>query len=201
VLCGTCGSETPNDSRFCRICGDSFTIASGTARRGRGATNSQQTTVVILVIVAALLGFACYAYSTHRAAADRYALSTFDRVTKKPHNIALSNQSVNINQLGYSYFKLDVPANASSVVLQGNFTASGGAGNTIEAFVFSEADYVNWQNWHVTAPFYSSGKVTMGSMEINLPSGAGTYYLVFNNKFSLLSPKTVHLDAELTYYR
>jgi hypothetical protein len=35
-----------------------------------------------------------------------------------------------------------------SFTLQGNFTASGGLGNDVEAFVLSEADFVNWQNGH-----------------------------------------------------
>jgi hypothetical protein len=33
-----------------------------------------------------------------------------------------------------------------------------------------------------------------------LPDNAGTYYLVFNNKFSLLTRKGVRVIANLTYY-
>jgi hypothetical protein len=36
---------------------------------------------------------------------------------------------------------------------------------------------------------------------LELPVGAGSYYLVFNNKFSVLAPKTVRVDAALTYYQ
>jgi hypothetical protein len=34
-----------------------------------------------------------------------------------------------------------------------------------------------------------SGKVTVGNFSVNLPSDAATYFLVFDNRFSLLSKK------------
>jgi hypothetical protein len=202
MLCGTCGSETPVNSRFCHICGDSFSVVSGrtVAMHGRPVATSRQSKAMTLVGALLLLGLAYYAYATHCAAATHYAISILDRTTKKPHQIPLSNRTLTINQLGYSYFRLEVPAKASTVSLRGSFSASGETGNTIEAFVFSESDYANWVNRHTTKPFYSSGKVTMSTIDADLPAGAGEYYLVFNNKFSVLGAKTIHVDAALRYY-
>jgi hypothetical protein len=201
VLCSTCGSETPSDSRFCRMCGDSFLGAPG-ARSGRGTlANPQQARVVALLAgILLLFGLAYFAYATHRIPKNIRAADVFDRLTKKPHSIPLASREITINQLGYSYLKLQVPAKATSVELHGNFTATGGADNTIEVLVFSENGYASWQKHQDANPFYSSGKVSMGTIAANLPAGVGTYYVVLNNKFSTLAPKTIRMDAELTYY-
>jgi len=41
----------------------------------------------------------------------------------------------------------------------------------------------------------------VGDVNATLPNDTGAYYLVFNNKFSLLSPKAVQGNFTLTYYR
>jgi hypothetical protein len=93
-----------------------------------------------------------------------------------------------------------VPAAGYNANLKGHFSATGGFNNDIEAFVMTEDDYVNWQNGHTVKTLYSSGRVTQESVNIPLPSDAGTYYLVFSNKFSLLIPKAVGANVNLTYY-
>jgi hypothetical protein len=84
---------------------------------------------------------------------------------------------------------------------KGNFTASGGTGNDIDVYVLPQDDFVNWQNRHASRSYYNSGKVTVGNLNVNLPSDAGTYYLVFDNRFSLLSEKNVRVNATLSYYQ
>lgn len=103
------------------------------------------------------------------------------QLAKQQHAQQINNPAQVINALGYYYFKLDAPSGATNVSLQGNFTASGGSGNDVEAYVLSEADFVNWQNGHPAKTYYNSGKVTVGNISVNLPADAGTYYLVFNN--------------------
>lgn len=202
MFCQKCGADIANDSRFCRICGDSFLISPN--RQGAGGHDwSRAVFAVAGVLLLSALGY--YAYTNSRMHGATSAIDavdrSFDKLTKKPHSIPLANEGLTINQLGYSYFKLQVPAKASSVEFHGNFTATGGAGNMIEAFLFSENGYESWQRQQYADPLYSSGRVSMDRMDANLPSGAGTYYLVFNNKFSLLSPKTIHVEAKLTYYQ
>jgi hypothetical protein len=209
MICSSCGGETPNDSRFCRMCGDSYLVAPTAGARGRrGAQMTFQLSRIAFAMIGALLlaggGYYYYAYYAHRASYTRrseHAATLLDRLTKKPHSVPVSSEPVTVKQLAYTYFKLDVPDKAGSVLLKGTFIASGGTGNTIEAFLFPESDYVNWQNRHAATPLYSSGKVTMGAIETELPAGAGSYYLVFNNKFSVLDSKTVRVDAALTYYK
>jgi hypothetical protein len=200
VFCSVCGSESPHDSLFCRICGDRFSLpGAGIGTRRAAPGGSRIALVVTGLLVLAGLGY--FAYRTHGTARSRYAVNILDRLTKQPHEMPVFNQAVTINQLGYSYIELKVPVKASSVQLHGTFTASGGAGNTIEAYVFSEDDYSNWQKRHAASPYYTSGRVTMGKIDANLPAGPGSYYLVFNNKFSVLTPATVRGHAALTYYQ
>ena len=97
-------------------------------------------------------------------------------------------------------YKFTVPAGASNVTLKGHFTASGGSGSDIQVVVVNEDEYVNWQNGHPTKTFYNSGKLTQGSINITLPSDPTTYYVVFSNKFSLLTPKAVQASVDLSYY-
>ena len=76
-----------------------------------------------------------------------------------------------------------------------------GLSNDIEVFVMPEDDFVNWQNGHPAKTLYNSGRVTVGTLNVNLPADAGTYYLVFSNKSSLLTQRNVLVDAALTYYQ
>ncbi len=43
-------------------------------------------------------------------------------------------------------------------------------------------------------------KVTVGDLDVSLPNGAGVYYLIFDNSFSLLSPKAVSQNITLSYF-
>src|SRR5208282_4313664 len=140
MFCTTCGGETPNDSRFCRMCGDSYLVAptaGGAGGRRAGSVTFHLSRVAFVVAGVLLLvgaGYYYYAHSMSHTRRNEHAANLYDRLTKKQHNIPVSGEAVTINQLGYSYFKLDVPAKAISVMLKGSFIASGGLGNTIEAF-------------------------------------------------------------------
>ena len=84
--------------------------------------------------------------------------------------------------------------------LQGHFTATGGSGNDKEVWLVTEDGFTNWQNGHAATTFYNSGRVTQDALNASLP-GTGTYYLVFDNRFSLLSKKEVEVKGALTYYQ
>jgi hypothetical protein len=165
-------------------------------------TPSKSTsTVLALLAIAGVLLFILliYGYSTSRTSANQGA-SPIERLMKQQRVATIKNADLRVNALSYYSFTLDVPEGASSVLLHGSFTASGGAGNDIEVFVFAETDFVNWQNRHPSTSLYNSGKVTDGNLNVTLPT-AGKYFLVFSNRFGLLLPKTINVDAALTYYQ
>lgn len=82
----------------------------------------------------------------------------------------------------------------------------GGLKNTIQVFVANEAEYAAWiENAKLEAKYrhqvsvtYATEKVSEGQINVPIRS-AGTYYLVFNNRFSLLTPKQVSAKVELRY--
>jgi len=69
------------------------------------------------------------------------------------------------------------------------FRARGGSGNDIEVFILDEEGFENWRNGHRAQTYYNSGRVTVGHFNVRL--AAGKYFLVMNNKFSLVSNKVV----------
>ncbi|MDH4223814.1 MAG: M48 family metalloprotease, partial [candidate division Zixibacteria bacterium] len=100
---------------------------------------------------------------------------------------------VQANSLSWYEVKIDTSI-MKNYELKGVFVASGGSGNDIQVFLFDQVNFLNWKNGHEASSIYSSGQVTAG--KINLPfKQSGTYYLVFDNRFSSLTSKSVVVSA------
>jgi len=207
MFCSKCGTETSDDSQFCRKCGKGLNAPIST---GGGAAvapapvtakpkSKVRTPFVIAAVLIALL--LLFAYNAQRTSMSNRNASAIDQLVKQKHTITIDKPDTAVNANSYYYFKLEVPSGATGVHFQGNFEASGGRGNDVEVFVLPEDDFVNWQNHHQANTFYNSGKATVGNFSVNLPSEARTYYLVFDNRFSLLSKKEVEFKGALTYYQ
>jgi len=84
---------------------------------------------------------------------------------------------------------------ADRAVVTGRFQAKGGAGNDIEAYILDYDGFVNWSNNHSAPAYYNSGRLTVGTIKTTL--SAGTYYLVFNNRYSPADAKTVEVSVEM----
>jgi hypothetical protein len=56
----------------------------------------------------------------------------------------------------------------------------------------------NWRNHHHVTALYNSQKVTQGTIDLILPH-AGKYHVVFNNGFSVFTPKAVEANLMLEY--
>jgi hypothetical protein len=136
-----------------------------------------------------------YWLSSHRTGTQ-----SLQEVPKQQRIQTIANPALLVKATGNSYLKLDVPPGAGSVHLRGSFIARGGMDDDIEAYVFSDEEFMNWQNSHSAETLYTSGKVTVGKFNINLPD-SGTYYLVFDNTSSLFTQKTVRVNATLSYYQ
>lgn len=149
--------------------------------------------IAALTLAAALVMTGCYRRGPQSAprgsaAAKHGKLMSADVVTG----------SFIVEPRTYKPFKVIVGPDMTYACVEGTFTASG-ANNDIEVTVLEETQYLNWQNRHKFEAAYDSGRVTAGKLKVELPETAGTYWLVFSNRFSIISNKTVVADVKLQY--
>jgi hypothetical protein len=98
-------------------------------------------------------------------------------------------------------YTFTIPEGLKRVGLFGKFAATGGLHNSIEVWVMNDDQFVNWRNKHGVAPLYNSRMVTQSTIKLPLPTDPGTYHIVFNNRFSLLTPKAVETKLMLRYIK
>lgn len=208
MFCHKCGTETPDDSQFCRKCGQSL----GAASAGGGAAAIPAPVaakpkavrpgfVVALLVVLAFIGWMIISAQQRASTSGGTQGSFFPTIVSTPRTVNIGNGALSVGALQYRYYTLVVPAGARNVKVQGHFTATGGAGNDIEVFLLNDESFTNWRNHHQSSAYYNSGKITVGDVAATLPDGGGNYYLVFNNNFSLLTAKAVEFNGTMTYYQ
>ena|SRR6476646_8548405 len=208
MFCRFCGSTLRDDSNFCHSCGKALTSAPPSSIAGTGegvavapvksAPKAKKPTAVGSFVIGVLLIVGVLWWVINKSESGSSSPSTLRQLVAQPRTEVLSNGAFALSATQYRYIRFEVPQNAGAVRVEGTFSASGGAGNDIESYVFSNDDFVNWQNRHRVHAFYNSGRVTQGTLEVSLPL-AGTYYLVFNNNFSLFSAKTVQTSIRLHF--
>ena len=200
-VCPSCGKPIGSDARFCPSCG--ATIVAQQAPPVWSApqyqtpylpapAKSNTVLIIAIVIIAVVVG---------AVIGGIILLGVFNTLssTTTQGSLNIANGLITVQPGGYNYYPLTIPSGASSVIVNGTFTASGGGGNDIEVFVMDQTNYVNWSNGHQANAYYDSGQVTTGTVSAYLPGG-GTYYLVYSNAFSSVSSKNVQTTANL-YYR
>jgi hypothetical protein len=123
----------------------------------------------------------------------------------QPFTVSLGEKAFTIPSGTYKYYRFTIPPQSSEVQMTGRFEATGGSGNDVDVVVLNEDEFTNWTNHHRVPTYYNSGKVTVGTVDAHLPStstgDSATYYLIFNNAFSVFSNKAVSTDISLHYNR
>jgi hypothetical protein len=128
------------------------------------------------------------------------------------HDQLIVNATFSVAPNNFRYYKFSLPADASNFTLVGQFAASvrnpntdplksadAGSDNTIEAFVFSESGFSVWQHGSTPDAVYDSGKIAGSKIQAELPAGAGSYFLIFSNKFSPVAAKNVNAIVSLRH--
>lgn len=90
----------------------------------------------------------------------------------------------------YVYWSFEVPQGHAYDLVQGRFRVT--AGRDVEAFIFDQDGFENFSNGTRAKTWYNSGRVTVDSPNVALKPGQ--YYLVFSNKFSVVTNKLVEVD-------
>ena len=207
MFCTKCGTDLPNDSRFCRSCGQTLGAVStgggAAAAPARIATPAKPKSrftywhyVALLILV--FIGGTWYVQNMKGRGLSLPEQST--RPQPQSHTQGTGDKAFTVNAGGIYYFTFEMPDGPFNATLKGHFAATGGTGNDVEAFVVTEDDFVNWQKGHPVKALYNSGRVTQETLNLSLPPNPGKYLLVFSNKFSLLTPKALQADITLTYY-
>jgi hypothetical protein len=133
------------------------------------------------------------------------------------------DSSFSVGPHTFRYYKFALPEGSVNVAVIGQFTSvpdSLGSSNrkdtsdknkereksndskndsNIEVYVLTDSAFTIWQNGYATSSLYESGKVAGGTVQTEVPAGAGIYYLVFSNRAAPKTPKAVHATMLLRY--
>jgi Double zinc ribbon len=191
--CSKCNAKLPLGSLFCPMCSQAVIGAfSPWAPRLPQPRKSRSALWLLLPALFLALGWA--------ALSDSHAAQDLQRLTNLSHAETIAPATFTVNARSFAYYRFGVPAGAREVSVSGQFdSASADKNADIEVWLLTESDLVNWQYGYSPAAYYSSGQVSRGDLEAALPPGAGSYCLVFNNKFSQRGAKSVHAALTLHY--
>jgi zinc-ribbon domain len=204
AVCSSCGTRLPDGSQFCLQCGqfvspDPNVLIVDAERISPPAKPRKTGSKRRIVAGAFLLAFAAAASWLAMSDAGPAQQLREDIIGYREQNIA--DTPLLVNPRGYSYYKFTVPPGAVKVLISGQFDATGASENTVEASLLTDSALVLWRNGYSTGKYYESGRVTQGTINTELPSGAGVYYLLFDNRFSPKASKTIHATVLLRYKR
>jgi hypothetical protein len=102
------------------------------------------------------------------------------------------SDKITIRPSQWAYYTFSVSKDS---VIRGRFRAEGGSGNDIECYILDADAFENWRNGHSVRTWYNSGRVTVANIYARVPEGQ--YYLIFNNRYSLLTNKVVAATAQV----
>jgi hypothetical protein len=121
----------------------------------------------------------------------------FSPEVKNEHTETIVLGTINVAAEAYEVEEFVVPPEATKPILRGSFLVSGG--EEIHVMVLDEVDFVGWQARGVPERiYYTSGPVVAADLEADLPPGE-TLFLIFDNTFTLTSPKIINAEVELAY--
>lgn len=211
--CSKCGATLPDEAQFCLKCGKPVSPAP------KEPLKIEEPIVEIVappikkrrLILWLLLGLLLTTVLWTATSDNPYAQGLQEFFGWK-HDQAILETPFSVTARNFRYYKFDLPEGSTNVSIVGQFTvapdkkavnaksaSADGDDSDIEVYVLSEPAFAVWQNGYATSSVYESGRVPKGSIQAELPAGAGVYYLIFSNKFSSKTPKTVNATVLLRY--
>jgi hypothetical protein len=161
---------------------------------------------ILWLILVVLLGVVGWVVTSNSPSAQQLQ----EAIGLKQDRVILDN-ALSVGPHTFRYYKIAQPQGSTHVAVVGQFTstnfaqtpakASEDAARNIELYILTEGAFAVWQNGYATSSVYESGRVSQGAVQVELPTGAGIYYLVFSNKFSPKAAKSVHATFFLRYKR
>ncbi len=215
--CSKCGASLPDEAQFCLKCGKPVSSppkntavveATPAAQIARPKPKRRILLGVLLATLVAVILWVVTSDSTGAQQVQEFVGLKQDRI--------ILDSTFSVGAHTFRYYKFALPEGSVNVAVVGQFTSAAGGqsssnrkdkskdadtetDNNIEVYVLSEPAFTVWQNGYATSSLYESGKVAAGTMQTDVPAGAGIYYLVFSNKAAPKSSKAVHATVLLRY--
>lgn len=225
MFCPECGNQNPDTASFCMKCGYNYNQPTSFASSSQVSPPSQNVapknaqkpvsglSILLLLGFFGILAFAGFQIFSLQQLSTNYnrSFSSFSNTSSQqsystqpdtssqvsePQNHRIVNQAFTLNAGQFSSYKFTIPKSSSGGTVSGNFTASGGS-NDIYVVITNETGLTNIKSGNNYKAFYSSGKVMTDDLNVNL--SPGTYYVVFSNAHSLMTPKAVNADISVAY--
>jgi hypothetical protein len=219
--CSECGTSLPDGAQFCLKCGKPVSVPPKNAVAVEAqlpaqiaAPRRRRRILFWLLLLAVIAGFIFWVVISDSTAAqevqefvgmkqDRPILDSAFSVgphTFRYYKFALPEGSVNVAVVGQFKSAAGSPSAANRNSLAVDKNASEKNSDTgIEVFVLTEPAFTVWQNGYSTSSLYDSGNVAEGSVQADIPAGAGIYYLVFSNRAAPKTAKSVQANVMLRY--
>ncbi|HUC29950.1 MAG TPA: zinc ribbon domain-containing protein [Candidatus Acidoferrum sp.] len=221
LACSKCGATLPEGAEFCAKCGKPVSIPAKTSGVRDPAASSKPIPplpqrkfntgrMVALSLLAVLVGGLMWA-----ATSDHPFAQGIQELVGWTHDQTILETPFTVSAHNFRYYKFSLPEGSMHVAIVGQFgvspegnkksrkdandTKSEDTVSDIEVYVLSEPAFTVWQNGYVASSVYESGRVSHGSLQADLPAGAGIYYLVFSNKFAPKEGKSVDATVLLRY--
>jgi hypothetical protein len=198
MFCPSCGKELPDGSSFCLQCGKPTALTQGApaqVQKKPGLAPLQLVGAALGLLLVAML-FIRFLNQPNTPPSGRPAYTPpVQGPVLVPASTKLFTGQIVVKAGGYVTNTFTVEPGMVNFHVVGQFNASGGTGNDIQAVLTDEGEFQNWINGHQAKAFYSTEKITNGKMDIG-PLAAGRYVVAFSNKFSTFTDKYVFAEVE-----
>ena len=225
--CSKCGASLPDEAQFCLKCGKPVSSPPKSPavvepppaiEIVRPRPKRRWLLWIVLAILAAGGLWTVISDSTAAQEVQEFVGFKQDRT--------ILDSAFTVGPHTFRYYKFALPEGSVNVAVVGQFTAAADSQSTgnrksqpsdkndknndknnkaldtdtgIQAYVLTEPAFTVWQNGYATSSLYDSGNVAEGTVQADIPAGAGIYYLVFSNKSAPKTSKAVHATVVLRY--
>jgi hypothetical protein len=226
MFCPECGNQNPDTASFCMKCGYNYSQPTSSVsssqipppRQNAAPKNTQKPVSVLSILlllgffgIVAFAGFQIFSLQQSSTSYNQPSYNNFSNTSSQPSYSSQSdtspqrsepqsqqivNQAFSLKAGQFSSYKFTIPNSSGGGTVSGNFVASGG-GDDIFVVITNETGLTNIKSGNSYRAYYNSGKVTTDDINVNL--APGTYYIVFSNAHSLLTPKAVNADINIAY--
>jgi len=216
--CAKCGASLPDEAQFCLKCGKPVSLPPKSPAVVEALPPEIQQPrpkrrIFLGILVAVLIGAILWA-----GLSDSPSAQQVQEFVGWKHDQIILDAPFSIGPHTFRYYKFALPEGSVNVAVVGQFTSTADSSNigsrrdtakskkekedidnNIEVYVLTDSAFTVWQHGYATSSLYESGKVAEGSLQADVPAGAGIYYLVFSNKAAPKADKNVHAAVLLRY--